>query len=112
MQSEDFVLSIPMCDALPRFGTSGPVKQVDIFWKVYKDVSQLVQTWHVFKEEVLAKNGEMLANMKIEADTVGHRRGGIFNVAWPSPKWPPDPGDRAAGYMVILTGNGGQDEGL
>ena len=112
MVSEDSVLSIPMCHALPLIGTSGPVKQVDIFRKVYKDVSHLGQTWHMFKEEVLAKNGEMLANMNIETDTAGHRRGSIFNVAWPSPNRPPDPGDRAALYTVILTGNGGQVEGL
>ena len=49
--------------------------------------------------------------MKIEADTVGQRWGGIFNVAWPSRKRPPDPGQRAAEYAVIPTGNGGQ-EGL
>ena len=112
MESEDLVLSIPMCDALPLMWTSGPVKQVDIFRKVYKDVSHLGQTWQVSKEEVLAKNGEMLANMKIEVNTVGQKRGSIFNVAWPSPNRPPDPGDRAAVYTVILTGNGGQDEGL
>ena len=31
MESEESVLSIPMCHALPLIGTSGPVKQVDIF---------------------------------------------------------------------------------
>ena len=60
----------------------------------------------------MAKDGEMLANMKIEADNVGQRWGGIFNVAWPSPDRPPDPGDRAAVYAVIPTGSAGQDEGL
>ena len=77
-----------------------------------EDLSQLCQTGHVFKEESLAKDGEMQANMKIEADNVGQRWGGILNVAWPSPNRPPDPGDRAAVYAVILTGSGGQDEGL
>ena len=66
----------------------------------------------MFNEEFLAKDGEMLANMKIEADTVGQRWGGIFNVAWPSPNRPPDPGDRDAVYAVIPTSSGGQDEGL
>ena len=65
----------------------------------------------MFKEEFLAKDGDMLANMRIEANNVGHRWGGIFNVVWPSPNRPPDPGDRAAVYAVIPTGNGGQ-EGL
>ena len=72
MESEDAVLSPPMCHALPLIGTSEPVKHVDIF------------------EE-------------------GQRWGGILNVAWPSPNWPPDPGDRAAVYAVIWTGNEGQD---
>ena len=49
--------------------------------------------------------------MKIEADNVGHRWVGIFNVAWPSPNRPPDPGDRAAVYAVFRTDKGGQ-EGL
>ena len=53
----------------------------------------------------------MLANMKIEADNMGQRWGSIFNVAWPSPNRPPAPGDSAAVYAVISTGNGGQ-EGL
>ena len=65
----------------------------------------------MFKEEFLARDGDMLANMKSEADNVGQRWGGIFNVAWPSPNRPRDPGDRAAVYAVIPTGNGGQ-EGL
>ena len=69
------------------------------------------RTGHVFKEEFLARDGDMLANMKIEADNVGQRWGGIFNVAWPSPNRPPFPGDRAAVYAVIPTGNGGE-EGL
>ena len=51
----------------------------------------------------------MLANMKIEADNVGQKWGGIFNVAWSSPNRPPDPGDRAAVYAVIPMGNGGQE---
>ena len=66
----------------------------------------------MFKEEFPEKYGEMLANMKIEADNVGHRWGGIFNVACPSPNRPPVAGVRAAVYTVILTGSGGQDEGL
>ena len=69
------------------------------------------ETGHVFKEEFLASDGGTLANLKIEADPMGRRWGGIFNVAWPSPNRPPDPGDRAAVYAVIPTGNGGQ-EGL
>ena len=69
-------------------------------------------TGHVFKEEYLAKDGEMLANMKIKADNVGHRWGGIFNVAWPSPNRPPDPGDGDAVHAVIPTGSGGEDEGF
>ena len=35
----------------------------------------------------------MLENMKIEADNVGQRWCGIFNVAWPSPNKPRDPGE-------------------
>ena len=42
---------------------------------------------------------------------MGQRWGGIVNVAWPSPNWPPVPGDRAAVYAIILTTNGSQ-EGL
>ena len=112
MESEDSVLPIPMCHALPLIGTSEPVKQVDAFREVNEDLAQLGQTGHVFKKEFLAKDGEMLADMKIEADIVGVRWGGIFNVAWPSPNRPPDPGDRAAVYAVIPTGSGSQDEGL
>ena len=103
MESEDAVLPLPMCHALPLIGTSEPVKR-----------TRNSRTWvgrGVFKEEFLARDGDMLANMKIEADNVGQRWGGIFNVAWPSPNRPPDPGDRAAVYAVIPTGNGGQ-EGL
>ena len=88
------------------------MKQVEALREVNKDLSQLGKTGHVFKEEFPAKDGEMLANMKIKADTVGQRWSGIFNVAWPSPNRPPDPGDRAAVYAVILMGSGGQDEGL
>ena len=111
MESEDAVLPLPMCHGLALIGTSEPVKQVDIFREVNEELSELGQTGHVFKEEFLAKDGDMLANMKIEADNVGQRWGGIFNVAWPSPNRPPDPGDRAAVYAVIPTCNGGQ-EGL
>ena len=39
------------------------------------------QTGHMFKEEFLTRDGDMLANIKIEADYVGQRWGGIFNVA-------------------------------
>ena len=56
---------------------------------------------HVFKEDFLAKDSEILANMKIEADNVGQTWGGIFNVAWPSPNRPPDPSDKAVVYAVI-----------
>ena len=111
MESEDAVLPLPMCHALPLIGTSEPVKQVDIFREANEELSELGRTGHMFKEEFLARDGDMLANMKIEADNVGQRWGGIFSVAWPSPNRPPDPGDRAAVYAVILTGNGGQ-EGL
>ena len=85
MESEDAVFPLPMCHALPLIGTSEPVKQVDIFREVNEEVSELGRTGHVFKEEFLARDGDMLANMKIEADKVGQRWGGIFNVAWPTP---------------------------
>ena len=111
MESEDAVLPLPMCHALPLIETSEPVKQVDIFGEAKEELSELGRTGHVFKEQFLARDGDMLANMKIEADNVGQRWDGIFNVAWPSPNWPPDPRDRAAVYAVIPTGNGGQ-EGL
>ena len=111
MESEDAVLPLPMCHALPLIGTSEPVKQVDIFQEANEELSELGRTGHVFKEEFLARDGDMLANMKIEADIVGQRWGGIFNVAWPSPNRPPDPGDRAAVFAGIPTGKGGQ-EGL
>ena len=111
IESEDTVLPLPMCDALLLIGTSEPLKQVDIFREVNVELSELGRTGHVFKEEFPARDGDMLANMKMEADNVGHRWGGIFNVAWPSPTRPPDPGDRAAVHAMILTGIGGQ-EGL
>ena len=100
MESEASVLPIPMCHALPLI----PVKQVDIFREVNEDLPQSGQTGRVFKEDFVAKDGEMLANMKIEADNVGQRWGDIFDVAWPSPNRPPDPGDRAVVYAVIPTG--------
>ena len=109
MESEDAVLPLPMCHALPRIGTSEPVKQVDILREVSEELSELGQTGHVFKEGFLAKDGDMVANIKIEEDNVGQRCGGIFNVAWPSPNRPPDPGDRVAVYGMIRTGNGGQE---
>ena len=109
MDSEDSVLPLRMCHALPLIGISEPVRPSG---KVNEDLSQLGQTGHVFKEEYLAKDREMLANIKIEVDTVGQRWGGIFNVAWPRPNPPPNPGDSAAVYAVIPTGKGGQDEGL
>ena len=56
----------------------------------------------------MPKDVEMLANMKIEADNRGQRWGGIFNVAWPSPNWPPDLGNKAAMYAVIPTSSGCQ----
>ena len=77
MDSEDAVLPLPMCHALPLIGTSKPVKQVDIFGEVNEEISESGQTGHVFKEEFVAKDGEMLANMKIEADNVGEWWGGI-----------------------------------
>ena len=109
METEDAVLPLPMCHALPLIGTSELVMQVDIFREVNEELSELGQTGHVFKEEFLVKDGDMLTNMKIRADNVGQRSGG--NVALPSPNLPPDPGDKAAVYAVIPTGNGGQ-EGL
>ena len=111
MESEDAVLPLPMCHALPLIGTSEPVQQVDVFREVNEELSELGQTRHVFNEEFVAKDGNMLAQMKIEADNVGQSWGGIFNLAWPSSNRPPDPGDRAAVYAVISMGNGGQ-EGL
>ena len=111
MESEDAVLPLPMCHTLPLIGTSELPKQLDIFRELNEELSELGQTEHVFKEELLAKDGDMLANMQIEADNVGQRWGCIFNVAWPSPNRPPDPGDKAAVYATIMTGNGGQ-EGL
>ena len=111
MESEDAVLPLLICHALPLIGTSEPLKQVDIFREGNEELSELAQTGHVFKEEFVARDGNMLAGMKMEVDNVGHRWGGIFNVACSSPNRPPDPGDRAAVYAVIATGNGGQ-EGL
>ena len=72
MECKDSVLAIPMCHTLLLIGTSEPVKQVDVFHEVSEDLSQLDHKGHMFKEEFLANDGEMLANMKIEADTVGH----------------------------------------
>ena len=111
MENEDAVLPLPMCHALPLIETSELVKEVDIFREANEELSELGRTGHVFKKEFLARDGGMLANIKIEADNVGQRWGGIFNAAWPSPNRPPDLGDRGAVYAVILTGNGGQ-EGL
>ena len=112
MGSEDWVLPIPMCRTLTLIGTSEPVKQVVAFREVNEDLAQLGQTDHVFKEEFLARDGKMLANMRIKADVVGLRWGGIFNTAWPSPNRPPRQGDRLAVYTVILTCTRSQDEGL
>ena len=63
---------------------------------------QLGHTGHVLKEEFLAKDGEVLANMNIRADTMGLGWGGILKVAWPSPNRPPDPRERAAVYARRL----------
>ena len=112
MESEDLVLPIPMCHALPLIATSKPVKQVDVFREVNEELSDLGYTGHVFKEEFVAKDGEMLAKMKMEADNVGQRWGGIFRVAWPNPDRPPNQADMAAVYAVSPTGSGGQDKGL
>ena len=71
MESEEVVLPLPMCHALPLIGTSEPVKQVDIFREANVELSELGRTGHVFKEEFLARDGDMLANMKIEVDNVG-----------------------------------------
>ena len=101
MQSEDAVLPLFMCHSLPLIGTSEPVTQVGTFREVNEELLELGQTGHVFGK---ARDGVMLANMKIEADNVGQRWGGIFDVAWPSPNRPPDPGDRAAVYAVLPTG--------
>ena len=109
MESEDAVLPLPMCHALLLIGASEAVKQVDILREVNEELSELGQTGHVFKEGFLAKDGDMVANINIEEDNVGQRWGGIFNVAWPSPNRPPDPGDRAAVYGMVPTGNGGQE---
>ena len=88
MESEDSVVPIPMCHTLPLMRTRKPVKQVEVFREMNEDLSQLGQTGHVFKEEFLAKDGKMLENMKIKADTVGQRWDSIFKVAWPSPNRP------------------------
>ena len=47
MESEDPVLPIPMCHALPLIGTSEPLKQVDVFREVNEELSELGQTGHV-----------------------------------------------------------------
>ena len=96
MEREDAVLTLPMCHALRLIGTSEPVKQVDVFRELNEELSELGQTGHVFKDDFLARDGDMLANVKIEADNVGQRWGGVFNVAWPSPNRPADLGDKAA----------------
>ena len=111
MESKDVVLPLWMCHTVLLIGKSEPVKQVDIFPELNEEISELGQTGHVFKEEFLTKDGDMLVNMKIEADNVGQRWGGIFNAAWPSPHRPHDQGTMAAVYAMIPTGNGGQ-EGL
>ena len=109
MKSEDAVLPLAMCHALPLIGTSEPVMQVDIFREVNEELLELGQTGHVFKQEFLVKDGDMLTNMKIKADNLGQRSGG--KLALQSQNRPPDPGDKAAVYAVIPMGNGGQ-EGL
>ena len=43
MESEDVVLLIPMCHALPLIGTSEPLKQVDVFREVNEDVSRWIR---------------------------------------------------------------------
>ena len=87
------------------------MKEVDIFQEVNEELSELGQTRHVFKEEFLAKDVDMLANMNTEADNVGLSWGGIFNMALPSPNRLANSNERAAVYAMIPTGNGGQ-EGL
>ena len=111
MESEDAAFHLLMCHDLPLIGTSEPVQHVEIFPEVNEELSELCQTGNVFKEEFLPQDGDMLANIEIEADNVGHRLGGIFNVAGPSPNRPCDVGDRVAVYAMISTGTGGQ-EGL
>ena len=71
MESKDAVLPLPMCHALPLIGTCEPVKQVDIFREVNEQLSELGRTGHEFKEEFLARDGDILANMKMEPDNVG-----------------------------------------
>ena len=107
MEREDAVLPLPMCHALPLIGTSEPVKQWDIFREANEELSVLGWTGHVFKEEFLPGDVDVLMNMRIEADNVGQRWGGNSNVAWPSPNRPPDPGDSAAVYAVMMVTNGG-----
>ena len=106
MESEDAVLLLTMCHDLPLIGTSEPVTS-DIFQEANEELSEWGQKGHVVKEASLARDADMLANMKIEADNVGERWDGILNEAWPSPNWPPNPGDRAAVYAMIPTGNSG-----
>ena len=71
MESEDAVLPLPTCHALPLIGTSEPLKQGDIFREANEELSELGQTGHMFKDEFSARDGDMLAKMKIEADNVG-----------------------------------------
>ena len=64
------------------------------------------------QEDLLEKDGKMLANTKVEADNVGLRWGGIVNVARPSPNQPPNLGVSAAADTVIEPGSGSQQAGL
>ena len=73
IKSEDAVLPLPICHALPLIGTSEPVKQVDIFREANEELSELGLMGHVFKEEFLARDGDVSANMKIEAENLRHR---------------------------------------
>ena len=73
MESEDSVLRIPVCPALQLVGTTESDKQGDGLGEENEDLTQLGHTGHVFKEEFLTTDGEMLANMKIHAYTMGPR---------------------------------------
>ena len=48
MESEDAVLPLPMCHALPLIGTSEPVKQVEVFREANEELSELGRTGHMF----------------------------------------------------------------
>ena len=108
MESEDAVLPLPMCHALPLIGTSEAVKQVDIFREANEELLQLGQTGNVFKEEFVARDGDMLANMKIEADNVGQKVGRHLQRGMGKPK----PATRSKGQGCGVRGDSDGQWGL